>query len=243
MPFKITKEHANEILLELAKEFRKQNGRNKHVEMIIVGGGSILLNYGFRDFTDDFDYMARDSRALQDAAIKVGEKYDLDYHWINSDFMTTDSYSAKLYRFSSHYKTFNNGSFEVRTVKGEYLIAMKAVAMRWYKTDASDILGILICEARDGNKIGAEQVEQAYRELYGDRPVDQEIWEKICQWCEADANDLIAEYEKTVDYQNYYEDVVRTEARKTEAGLSVSSIEKIIIEARKKREAEENAKK
>lgn len=42
MPYKIQKEQIDQLLLELAREFRKQNGKSRDVEMIIVGGGSIL---------------------------------------------------------------------------------------------------------------------------------------------------------------------------------------------------------
>ena len=51
----ITKENAYSILKAFAKEYKKQNGTNVPIELVIVGGGSILLNYGFREATQDFD--------------------------------------------------------------------------------------------------------------------------------------------------------------------------------------------
>ena len=39
-------------LRELAREFRKLNGKTMRAEMILIGGASVLLNYGFRDYSD-----------------------------------------------------------------------------------------------------------------------------------------------------------------------------------------------
>lgn len=43
----ITKSNLDDYLKEVAKEFRKRNGKVP-AEIIIIGGGSVLINYGFR---------------------------------------------------------------------------------------------------------------------------------------------------------------------------------------------------
>ena len=48
-----TKEKLDSCLRQLAKEFRKLNGTTVPAEIVIVGGASVLLNYGFRDMTYD----------------------------------------------------------------------------------------------------------------------------------------------------------------------------------------------
>ena len=48
---KITKTNFNIYLKELAKAYRKINKNKVLIELIIVGGGSILVNYGFRETT------------------------------------------------------------------------------------------------------------------------------------------------------------------------------------------------
>ena len=48
-----TKENIDTYLKEVAKEYRKQIGKNMPAEMILIGGASILVNYGFRDMTSD----------------------------------------------------------------------------------------------------------------------------------------------------------------------------------------------
>lgn len=45
------KENLDVYLKELAKEFRKQNGKTMPAEIILIGGASVLANYGFRDMT------------------------------------------------------------------------------------------------------------------------------------------------------------------------------------------------
>ena len=46
-----TRENLDYYLKELAKEFRKRNGKNTQAEIILVGGAAILANYGFREMT------------------------------------------------------------------------------------------------------------------------------------------------------------------------------------------------
>jgi len=58
MPSKINKDQIDLLLKELAKAYRGKYGKNARVELIIVGGGSIMINYGFRDQTDDLDILS-----------------------------------------------------------------------------------------------------------------------------------------------------------------------------------------
>ena len=51
---KITRANAMDVIRRFAKEYRKALGKAPG-EIIIVGGGSIMLNYKFRDATQDFD--------------------------------------------------------------------------------------------------------------------------------------------------------------------------------------------
>ena len=48
-----TRENLDYYLRELAKEFRKRNGKSTPAEIILVGGAAVLANYGFRDMTYD----------------------------------------------------------------------------------------------------------------------------------------------------------------------------------------------
>ena len=135
----ITKENAYPILKAFAKEYKKQNGTSVPVELVIVGGSSILLNYGFREATQDFDIMVQSLGMIKNVSYRIADLYNLPDNWLNTDFMRTSSYSDKLREVSKHFCSFNNGSLEFRTVNGEYLIAMKMVSAREYRNDISDV--------------------------------------------------------------------------------------------------------
>lgn len=160
------KENLNFYLRELAKEYRKISKGNVCIELILVGGAAIVANYEFRDMTTDIDAIMDEAFGLKDAIYTVAQKNNLPYDWINSDFMKTVSYSNKLRQYSAYYKTFYN-CIEVRTIKEEYLIAMKLKAARKYKNDLSDIIGILNEQSKKDKCLTYERVDMAVRELYG----------------------------------------------------------------------------
>lgn len=161
-----TKENLDRYLKELAKEFRRLNGKTMPAEMILIGGASILANYGFRETTYDMDAIIQASSAMKEAINHVGDLLGLPNGWLNTDFVQTKSYSPKLIAHSEYYKTFSN-ILTIRTVAAEYLIAMKLMSGRKYKYDLSDIVGILLEHQKDGKPIGLEQIEAAVCNLYG----------------------------------------------------------------------------
>lgn len=62
-----TKDNIDSYLKELAKEFQKRNGNRIPAEIILIGGASILINYGFREMTYDIDAIIQSSGAMKDA--------------------------------------------------------------------------------------------------------------------------------------------------------------------------------
>ncbi len=160
-----TKENLNTYLKELSREFRKLNGNKMPAEIILVGGASILINYGFRDATYDCDAIVHASSAMKEAANNVGDRLGLPNGWFNSDFQRTKSYSDKLSQYSKHYKTFFN-IVDIRTVSGEYLVAMKLMSGRQYKNDMSDIVGILWEQQQMGQPLSFQSIDKAVSNLY-----------------------------------------------------------------------------
>lgn len=167
MPYdkKITRENAPDIIKQFAKEYRKELGKTPG-EIIIVGGGSIMLNYKFRDATQDFDVILKTVSGITDIIKKFADENGLPRDWMNTDFVKTVSYSDKLYEVSKHLWSLNNGTLEIRTVTGVYLIAMKLMAHRDYRNDISDVIGILIEEKESGMNITYDDIVNAYRKLY-----------------------------------------------------------------------------
>lgn len=164
VPF--TKVNLDQYLKELAKEFRKRNGKAIPAEIVLIGGASIVINYGFREMTYDMDAIINASTSMKDAINCVGDKYGLPNGWLNSDFMHTESYTPRIVQFSRYYKTFSN-VVTFRTVTGEYLVAMKLMSGRKYKYDLSDVIGILWEQEKKGSPFGLEQIKKASAELYG----------------------------------------------------------------------------
>lgn len=162
----IQKDMVDMYLKELAKEFKRITGRKTSAEIIIVGGGSVLLNYDFRMNSVDVDAFNTYESAIKDAAKLVADKYNLSQQWLNDDFKKTPSYSPRLRQYSSYYKTFSN-VLEIRTISREYLVAMKMVSGRKYKNDLSDILGILYYHYKNNDEITYSQIEKAVEDLYG----------------------------------------------------------------------------
>lgn len=165
--FEFTKENLDLYLRELAREYRKQVGKSMPAELILIGGASVLLNYGFRNMTTDVDALIRGSSAMKDAVNRVGDRYRLPNGWLNADFMRTESYTPRLAEHAVFYRTFSN-VLNVYTVSAEYLIAMKLRAGRQYKSDLSDVLGILAEHEKRGTPIRMAQLKAAVADLYGD---------------------------------------------------------------------------
>ena len=161
----ITKENLDTYLKELAKQFRKLNGKAMPAEITLIGGASILINYGFRDSTYDVDALIHASSAMKDAINYVTDTLGLPNGWLNEDFKNTKSYTPRLVNYSKYYRTFSN-VLTVRTITGEYLVAMKLMAYRQYKHDVSDIVGILREQQNSGDPLTFERIDKAVKALY-----------------------------------------------------------------------------
>ena len=161
-----TRDNLDRYLKELAKEYRKLSGKDSPVEITLIGGASVVINYGFRDMTYDMDAIINASSSIKDAAGIVGDRYNLPNGWINDDFMRTTSYTPKIIQYSKYYHTYSN-VITFRTVTGEYLVAMKLRSGREYKFDRSDVIGILLEQERNGDPLSMERIKKAVTDLYG----------------------------------------------------------------------------
>ncbi len=196
---RFTKENLDTYLKELAKEFRKRNGKDTPAEIILIGGASVIINYGFRETTYDMDAIINASSSMKDAINSVGDKYDLPNGWMNDDFKKTDSYTPKIEQYSKYYRTYSN-VLSFRMVTGEYLVAMKMKSGRKYKYDRSDIIGILWEHEKTGNPITIDKIKQAICNLYG---TYDSISEEVRQFVESTIDD--GDYEKLYSRVRQYE--------------------------------------
>ena len=235
-----TKENLDYYLKELAKEFRKRNGKNMPAEIVLVGGAAILANYGFREMTYDIDAVITASSAMKGAVNAVGDRLGLPNGWLNADFKNTSSYSPKLSQYSKYYRTYSN-VLNIRTISAEYLVAMKLMSGRRYKKDLSDIIGILGEQERMGEPLSYQQIDCAVKNLYGG-------WDNISEYA-------IQVLKAALDSENLKElfmEQEREEALSKQAVLQAqkyegekvkeSNVDVIIQKALRKKRADRNAR-
>ena len=201
-----TKENLDSYLKELAKEFRKINGNKMPAEIILIGGASVLINYGFREMTYDMDAIIQALSSMKDAINHVGDRMGLPNGWLNTDFMKTTSYTPKLIQYSKYYKTFSN-VLKIRTVSAEYLVVMKLMAGRQYKNDLSDVVGILIEQKNAEKEISLESIKRAAGELYEGYENLPELSRNFIEAVYQNS-DLSALYEKIRDDEKQNKDIL-----------------------------------
>lgn len=236
IPF--TSENLDIYLKALAKEYKKLGGKGMPAEIILIGGAAILANYGFRESTYDMDALITASSAMHDAIIHVGDEYGLPYGWLNEDFIKTKSYTPKIRQYSVHYKEFGR-ILEIRTVRGEYLLAMKMVSARGYKNDLSDIVGIIAEHQQRQLPLTWKMVEQAMQELYGS-------WDNVTPETVQLVRDALALPDAAVLYERYRAEEIATKdfltdfEEKYPKVANQDNIASILVQAKKKREQQLN---
>lgn len=203
-----TKDNLDLYLKELAKEYRKRGG-GVHAELILIGGASVLVNYGFREMTNDIDAICMAPSVMKESINAVGDRFGLPNGWLNTDFMKTSSYTPRLIEHSTYYRTYSH-VLEIRTISAEYLIAMKLVSGRRYKKDLSDIVGILYAQKRNGIPITYEKVEKAVLDLYGS-------WNKVDEY----ARKVLMKALESSDLENLFVTQARNEEESKNAILEI----------------------
>lgn len=231
----ITKDNVNAYLRELGKEYRRLTGGHMPAEIILIGGASVLVNYGFREQTYDVDAMIQASSAMKEAINHVGDRLGLPNGWLNADFVHTASYSPRLAQYSRYYKTFSN-VLQIRTISAEYLVAMKLMSGRPYKYDRSDVVGILAEQVRMGDPITLERVQTAAEQLYGgyDR-----LPESSRAFIEAalQQENLIELYQNILRQERENKDILVTFEEQYPKVLNEDNLQNVLAAARAKRDA------
>ncbi|MCD8218608.1 MAG: DUF6036 family nucleotidyltransferase [Clostridiales bacterium] len=218
----------------LGKEYRRLTGKKTPAEIILIGGASVLVNYEFRDTTYDVDALIQAASSMKEAIYTVSDRFGLPEEWLNSDFKKTKSYSPKLVQYSTFYRMFSN-VLTVRTIRGEYLIAMKLMSGRKYKNDISDIIGVLWEHYNTDVPLTFSDIDTAVQNLYGG-------WDDMPE----DSLPLIKEFLKTDDFSVLYKKYRSDEISAKEAlvtfdqeypgALKDSNVNDIISTLKKKKE-------
>lgn len=230
----IRKEDLDRYLYELAKEFKKETGRRATAELILVGGGSILVNYNFRGITTDIDAIIRADASMKESINKVGDRNGLPNGWLNADMMKTDSYSSELVRYSRFYKTFGQ-VLSVRTIKAEYLVAMKLRSGRIYKHDLSDAVGIIKEHLDMGEPIEKEDIIRAFQQLYGKDAQMSEVSAALLESVYS-GRDLAELYENTEIGENFTRETLLRFEKNYPGVLNQENVEVIAEKMKKKKD-------
>ncbi|MDE6660613.1 MAG: hypothetical protein K2J93_02165 [Anaeroplasmataceae bacterium] len=232
-----TKENLEGCLKELAKEYKKR-GRGTPAEMILVGGASILINYEFRNASYDIDASYESPAIMKEAINAVGDKFGLPNGWLNDDFKKTISYTPKIVQYSEYYKTFSN-VLKIRTIRAEYLVAMKLVSGRQYKNDLSDVTGIVYEQQLAGNPLTYEMIDKAICNLYGN-------WDNVSNYAREllikilACEDLQALFIELSEYEKEAKEVLSEMIKKNSTVVKQDNINDVIAETlEKKRQREE----
>lgn len=231
--FELTKKNLDLYLKEVAKEYRKLNRNGMHAEIIIVGGGSILINYSFRLSTTDIDAYTQASTSFKEAVNRVSDKHGLPNGWLNSDFRHTESYSDKLVQYSEYYKTYYN-IVDIRSITREYLIAMKLKSGRKYKNDLSDIVGILDEHIQRNDPISLEQIQKAYEQLYGEWDTLTNDAKEFISSLFSNTSNIHAVYEATRQQENDAKEIL-IDFEENYPGITTESNVDSILESLKKK--------
>mgnify|MGYP007038196958 CR=1 FL=1 len=233
MSNKLYKDNIEMYLKELAKEFRRLNGKTMQAEIIIVGGASIILNYGFRDSTTDIDAAMRASSAMNDAIRIITDKYGLDSGWINEDFLKTSSFSQELYRCAKYYRTYSN-ILRIYTVSGKYLVAMKLMSFRDYRNDISDVIGIIDTHRKRNEDISLPDIKFAAKELYGSYEALPQLAREFLEDLFS-RDDLDELYNKRISEEEDNKDILINFDKKYDGALTQDNVHDILQSLKERR--------
>lgn len=117
----LSKESIDVYLDKLADKILEKFGPEASIEIVVVGGAAIAINYTFREST-----------YLDDLVADVAKECSLPTDWMNHNVMVTGSFTPAIAQYAKHYKTFK-GVLKVFTADALTLICMKSVCCRAFR--------------------------------------------------------------------------------------------------------------
>ncbi len=162
----IKKENIDIIFTSLADQYKKAGGTEK-INIFIVGGAAIVINFNYRYSTIDIDALYKENKLIKESIKAVAKSLELPIDWLNHDFEKTPSYSPVLLQKSILYKEYLN-LIIVYTLEPKYLIAMKLKSSRPTGGDLDDIIKMIYESRYRNDPLTYEDVIKAYKELYSD---------------------------------------------------------------------------
>lgn len=112
-----------ELLSELST---RVTNSGQYVQMLIVGGAAIALNYDHGRLTRDIDAIFEPAEVVRILAAEIGEKYGLEPDWIND---AVAGFMPKL-EDNNREVVFESEHLLAEIAGPEFLLAMKLFAVR-----------------------------------------------------------------------------------------------------------------
>lgn len=162
----INKGNFDAIFNNLASTYEHLGG-NENINIYLVGGTAIVLNFFYRQSTLDVDALFNTNNIFKEAIKIVGNDFKLANNWLNSDFVNTPSYSNEIIKKATLYNKYGK-NINVYCLETKYLLAMKIKSSRPEGGDIDDIIKMIYETRLNNKKLTYNEVIDAYKELYND---------------------------------------------------------------------------
>lgn len=162
----IDKHNIDSIFSSLAEEYIKLGGIDP-VNIYLVGGAAIVLNFEYRLSTIDIDAYYVSNQTLKQAIDIVSKTANLPSDWLNDDFVNTPSYSQEIVEKAKLHSSHSNIIY-VYALEPKYMIAMKLKSSRPTSGDLDDVIKMIYELRFKEVPITYEEIIEAYQELYSD---------------------------------------------------------------------------
>ena len=126
---------------ELSKNYEKLGGF-KEVNIYLIGGAAIVLNFAYRLSTIDIDAFFVENKELKKAIEITGKQFKLNDDWLNCDFVNTPSFSKEIVNKADCYAKFGK-YISIFAMPAKYMIAMKLKSSRPTGGDLDDVIKMI----------------------------------------------------------------------------------------------------
>lgn len=89
----LSKDNIDVYLDKLADKILEKFGPEASIDIVVVGGAAIAINYTFRESTMDIDTFSRASAYLDELVADVAKECSLPTDWMNHNVMVTGSFT------------------------------------------------------------------------------------------------------------------------------------------------------
>ncbi len=151
--------------------------RGLFIELAVYGGSAIMLQFDWRQSTEDVDAVVRegyDEAALAVSVTTVAVEMDLEPNWLNNavGMFTPLHEDDTLFDISGSYPKGSTPGLRVLVAKPHYLLAMKLQALRSYDRGERDMADARVLAKHIGLSDEAALCD-LYTSIQGEQPPDE----------------------------------------------------------------------